>query len=106
MVAFTRLDVSRGKETRKKWRARVETGRCGTRALRRVAALYDSAGQRARVGARFLGSRSEAAVPSYAKKNTLRIEHDYKLDSASLDTPSWPTCNGVCVQHCYAPPLA
>ena len=72
--------------------------------LRRVAVLYDSK-KRARVGA-LLGSRSEAAVPSYAKKNTLRIEHDYKLDSASLDTPSWPTCNGVCVQHCYAPPLA
>ena len=40
MVAFTRLDVSRGKETRKKWRARVETGRCGKVAFRLVAGFH------------------------------------------------------------------
>ena len=36
----------------KKWRARVETGRCGMLVLRRVAALYKVAGRLARVGAR------------------------------------------------------
>ena len=32
--------VARGEETRKKWRARVETGRCGKLAFRLVAPLY------------------------------------------------------------------